>query len=352
MAESRQKILIVRLAALGDIANTTALLSRIRSECPGAHITWVVGRGGAGLVRMFDGVDRIIEVDERRLLTGNVAGRILELARLWASLVGSGGDLAIIAHADRRYRWLVPMIPRSRVRMFTNAVGGRTNPIPGRFVGDEAARLLAPAAEPAGAFSWPLADVRTAAARVSVPAEWDVGSIDVVLVPGGARNVLRDSPLRRWPAESYAQVARALIADGNRVAIIGDASDSWARTAFEGLPVVDLIGRSSIEQTLRVLSEARLVITHDTGPLHFARLVRAPTIALFGPTAPRQMVGHPPEVTILWGGEHLACRPCYDGREFAPCRRNLCMEDIAVPAVLDAARARLNAAAPAPARAT
>lgn len=347
---SVERILIVRLAALGDIANVSTLLSRIRAQHQGAHVTWVVGQAGAALVRMFADVDRVVEVDERRLFHGNPFSRMVELARLWSRLFGQRFTRAVIAHADRRYRWIAPMVPRSRLSMFEMAIGGRSNPVPGRFVGDEAARLFDEAGAPPPSASWPLADLRSAAAAIPLPSAANgVERIDVVMVPGGARNVLRDSPLRRWPVERYAEIARALLADGRRVAIIGDASDAWALEAFTGIPVVNLIGKTTLPETLRILGDAGLVLTHDTGPLHFARLVRAPTIALFGPTAPRQMVGNPPEVTIFWGGEHLACRPCYDGREFAPCLRNLCMEDIAVSTVLAAARERLSRTAHEPA---
>jgi len=54
---------------------------------------------------------------------------------------------------------------------------------------------------------------------------------------------------------------------------------------------------------------------------------------------PSQFVGADDTTTVLWGGAHLACRPCYDGREFANCRDNQCMSSIAVEVVLATARA-------------
>lgn len=335
---SHKKILIVRLVALGDLATTSGLLNRIRAEHRGAHVTWMVGRTGAALVRMFEGVDEVVEVDEKRLLRGNPVARLSALMGLWLRLLGKRFDLVLIVHADRRYRWLVPSVPARRIRMLPGFISGTA--APDHFVGDQAAQLLDEPGSAGAVRAWEVADVRRAVAGVSVPA--DASGVDVVLVPGGARNILRDNPLRRWPIERYAAVARALVGDGLRVGIIGDSSDTWVREAFEGVPIVDLIGRLSLPQTLKVLADARLVISHDTGPLHFARLVRAPTIALFGPTAPSQMIGEPTEVTSFWGGAHLACRPCYDGRDFAVCARNLCMEDISEVRVLAAARGRLR----------
>ena len=79
---------------------------------------------------------------------------------------------------------------------------------------------------------------------------------------------------------------------------------------------------------------ADLVIAHDTGPMHLARLVGARLVALFGPTPPSSFVPSDDRTTVLWGGAHLACRPCYDGREFAECSDNECMSSISADVVL------------------
>lgn len=342
-----EKILIVRLVALGDLATTSTLLNRIRAERPQARVTWVVGKGGASLVRLFSGVDEVIAVDERKLMRGNLLERATEMVGLWRRLLGKRFSLAIVAHADRRYRWVIPMVPASRIRMYGPQADGSTSPILGRFIGDEAARLMDDPGAPSNpGVSYEIADVRGPVASVELPAEVDrlVGSwpVDVVIVPGGARNLLRDDPLRRWPPDRYVEVARQLIAEGHRVAIIGDASDEWVRDQFSGVPVIDLIGKLDLLQTLKLLTRSRVLLAHDTGPLHFARLVRTPIVALFGPTIPRQAIGYSPDVTALWGGEHLACRPCYNGRDYAPCARNLCMEDLTVDRVLAAVRGRLS----------
>jgi heptosyltransferase-2 len=85
-----------------------------------------------------------------------------------------------------------------------------------------------------------------------------------------------------------------------------------------------------------VLRDAAVVLSHDTGPMHLARLVRAPLVALFGPTSPSEFILEDARTVVLWGGRHLACRPCYDGRDFAECRDNVCMQSIGVDDALDA----------------
>jgi heptosyltransferase-2 len=62
---------------------------------------------------------------------------------------------------------------------------------------------------------------------------------------------------------------------------------------------------------------------------------------------PSQFLVTDADTQAIWGGASLACRPCYDGREFADCRDNLCMKDIATAEVIDRALAMLVAARPA-----
>jgi heptosyltransferase-2 len=207
-------------------------------------------------------------------------------------------------------------------------------------VGDEFAQLLDEASIGAGEFA--VADLRDRVRTVELEARFRLASDSrptALLAPGGARNVARDDPLRRWPLERYVEVARELLAAGYRVAIIGSAGDHWVRSAFSGLAIDDFTGVLSIPQLLRVMDESAVVISHDTGPIHLAQLVRARVIALFGPTVPERVMGPAGNVTALWGGAALACRPCYDGKSYAACTRNLCMEDISVQGVLDAVNA-------------
>jgi heptosyltransferase-2 len=57
-------------------------------------------------------------------------------------------------------------------------------------------------------------------------------------------------------------------------------------------------------------------------------------LALFGPTTPRQVISDEEPNVVLWGGRELACRPCYNGRQFAACTNNLCMQGIGVAEVV------------------
>jgi heptosyltransferase-2 len=155
-----------------------------------------------------------------------------------------------------------------------------------------------------------------------------------VLVPAGARNTLRDDALRRWPVESYVELAEALLQRGLEVVLAGGPDDLWASQHFAHLAVTDLTGRLSLLETLALLDSAAMVITHDTGPLHLAGLTSTAIISIFGPTDPHGRLPQRANCVALWGGEGFACRPCYDGRDYAPCAYNGCMHQVTAAMVL------------------
>ncbi len=331
------RILIVRVAGLGDVAVTSVLLNRIRVEAPGAHITWLCSDQAEPLVRLFPGVDDVIPVRERALF-GSFVQRAATLAGVWKRLLGRRVDRALLVHADARYLALVsPLIARG-TRVDRLHHHGKNAISLSRYRGDEFARLWdgGPLTGPVVA-RYELADVRPrlpeTASHLRSPAT------RVVLAPGGARNALRDDALRRWPVESFRELAVMLGRDGIDVTLVGDSHDALLAPRFDGVPVTNFMGKLTLIETLQVLRGAAAAVACDSGPLHLARLVRTPVIGLFGPTVPRHVLGtESPEVRAIWGGAELACRPCYDGRNYAPCSNNLCIRSIATRDVYDAVR--------------
>ena len=152
--------------------------------------------------------------------------------------------------------------------------------------------------------------------------------IRIALVPGGARNQLRDDPQRRWPAEAYVALAAMLLDRGYEVVLSGGPDDAWVAPQFAGLPVDNRIGQWVIPQTLAFYQSCDCVVTHDTGPLHLAGLAQCGLVGLFGPTAPSKFLPRRNRVIGIWGGERLPCRPCYDGNGYANCHWNGCMISI------------------------
>jgi ADP-heptose:LPS heptosyltransferase len=100
-----------------------------------------------------------------------------------------------------------------------------------------------------------------------------------------------------------------------------------------------MVGDTRVGQLAALFARARVVLGPDSGPLHLAAAVGAPTVTLFGPADPAEFGP--------WGSRQkhfvltsdIGCRPCRvldwgdDDPAFHPCVR-----DINAAQVLDAAR--------------
>jgi heptosyltransferase-2 len=204
--------------------------------------------------------------------------------------------------------------------------------LPGRHYTDEYARILLGRAD--DEMPQQLAPVK--AQGLGPPAlPRTAGKTRIAMVPGGAKNMLRDNPLRRWPLERYVAVAGELVRRGHEVLLVGGPEDMWVLEPFSGLDVVDAIGRFSLPETLALLELAEVTVTHDTGPLHLAGITSTAIVSIFGPTRPHSFMPQRENCVALWGGEGFACRPCYDGRDFALCTHNGCVRQVTEAMVLD-----------------
>ena len=148
-----------------------------------------------------------------------------------------------------------------------------------------------------------------------------------VLSPGASGR----REIKCWSAEGFARVADGIARElGIRSVVVGLGSDF----GICGLSAnaVNLVGRTPLSTLAVVLERARVFIGVDSGVMHLAAAMRAPVVALFGPSDP--------EITGPLGEKHrivsadVPCRPCHLSR----CDRGLeCMTAITPEMVLEAA---------------
>ena len=99
-------------------------------------------------------------------------------------------------------------------------------------------------------------------------------------------------PRRRWPAASFAAVARDLLARGAGVVVVGHGADDVAASAeivgaLASAPggadgrVLDLVGRVSVRGMCGVLAASDLVVGNDSGPRHLAAALGTATLGIY-----------------------------------------------------------------------
>ncbi len=149
-------------------------------------------------------------------------------------------------------------------------------------------------------------------------------------------------PLRRWPATRYVELSRRLLDQYPEacVAFTGAPDEAPAAASFVSQVAsprcFSLAGKTTLRQLLVLYSLARVLVTNDSGPAHFATLTPVQVVTLFGPETPALFAARTPRNTVRWAG--IACSPCvnaYNNRR-SPCRDNRCMQAISVDDVFDA----------------
>ena len=119
-------------------------------------------------------------------------------------------------------------------------------------------------------------------------------------------------PSRRWPAESFAELARRLASMRIPVVLTGVEAERHitARVReFAGETPIDLAGETSLGGFAEVLRNAALVVTNDTGASHLAVAVGTPSVvvACGSDTARWSPLDSRRHRTLALP---VACRPC------------------------------------------
>jgi len=145
---------------------------------------------------------------------------------------------------------------------------------------------------------------------------------------------------KKWTLQGFCKLAKAL-SETNTVVLLGSKEEHELGVEIQksASKVQNQIGQTSLEQTLRLLSQAKLVITNDSGSQHLAALVEAPTISIFGPTV--LDFGYRPwnPNAIVVENNAIACRPCGShGHQKCPRGTHECMTSISSDQVLKEAR--------------
>lgn len=148
---------------------------------------------------------------------------------------------------------------------------------------------------------------------------------------------------KQWDITNFVEVIEQIadLAPGVRIVLTGSSDElALVEALSTSLPVINLIGKTSILQLGALLERCEVCLTCDSGPMHIAAAVGTPTVALFGPTSP---VRHKP-----YGVGHtmiekpVECRPCYKRTCHRQDALHLCMTEISTAEVVKALKIKLH----------
>jgi lipopolysaccharide export system permease protein len=254
------RLLFITSNRIGDAVLSTAALEDALARLPGADVTIACGPLPAPLFRAVPGLERIVTFRKEH-------GR---WSRLWRALAGRRYDLAV----DLRGSALTFLLPVRRRIVFSKS----------RQVQRKVDELAALMQEPPRAPRLYLDDMARADAAAVAPA-------DPFLALGAGANFIG----KRWPPERFAELARRLTARGRlagaAIVLFGGPDDARANAEVKALLadriVIDLTAALDLLACAALLERAGAFIGNDSGLMHIAAAMGAPTLGLFGPSDER-----------------------------------------------------------------
>ena len=161
--------------------------------------------------------------------------------------------------------------------------------------------------------------------------ELDLDIQAVALMPGAEYG-----PAKRWPIEKYAELASRLVSVGLQVWILGSKKEyelgNAISTFVKNRNVINLCGKTSLEDVVDLAAAAKVAVTNDSGLMHVAAAVKTHVIGLYGSSSP----SFTPPLTDTKNVFHLGleCSPCFQ-RE-CPLDHFRCMRNIEVDEICSA----------------
>jgi heptosyltransferase-3 len=338
-----RRILLIKLWGLGNIVMLLPVIRAIRRRYPNAEIHFLSLRRNGSLL------ERERDLEEVHYLDDSSALELLSsAARAYSRIRRARIDLLIDFEQFARASALFGFLVGARHRIGLNTPGqGRGHIYTAQVPYDDGQHMtetfldLARAAGVEEETYVPQAPHLDEADREHV-ATWlarhDVGEgALVVMHPGSGDNF----PGRRWPASSFARLGDALVERfGATVVVTGSRSErplveEVRRAARHAL--LDGCEAFSVRQLGALLERADLLASNDTAPVHLAAALGRPVVGFYGPNTPRLYgpvgSGH----AVFYGG--LPCSPCITNFNYKTsfCRMPVCITNIRVRDVVEAA---------------
>jgi ADP-heptose:LPS heptosyltransferase len=297
-ADGPSRLLVVRLGAIGDVVRTLPAVRLARSSWPAVELTWVVEDAAAPMILGHPDVDRVLVLPRRDISAGLRSARPAAarlLGRFVRELRGVRPDMSIDFQASFK-SGLVARASGAPIRVGFDASDARE--LSHLFANvrlrladarisrvERAGRLVLAAGARSGELE--------ARPPHSVP-ELEQGRVAlerltsrrplVSLAPFSSRR----QSWKRYPLESWAEVASSLAGDGAGVLLLGGPAEQQEMARIAGLAGAGVVpcGAVGLREMAAMIAATDLFVGGDTGPMHMAWLMGIGVVAVYGPTDP------------------------------------------------------------------
>ena len=329
-----ERVLIVRMSAMGDLVQTTPVARGIKKALPDCHLTWVAQSPFASLLEHNPHLDELIILPHRKF-------RVHDLLEAWWKL--KAGDFTITVDPQG--------LLKSALLAWTSGAPLRIGHAEAREAATFAYTEVSPERDGQVYVSQrylELCESLGVDRDDYVPeiflVDDDYAPVDELLA---ARGIDADRPLvaiapcaaearKEWPEANFVRLIEMVVAEYDAQIVIPGAPGERERAErlVERLDVsaTVLAGETNMRQVAALLARCDLLIGGESGLTHICYAVGTPLVCIVGPTPLRNGPTGPLARTVY--AEGIDCRPC----RRKDCPHSRCLHKITPEMVMAAVR--------------
>lgn len=308
-----KRILIIKLAAMGDVLRTTPLLRGLRAEDPSCEITWITESHVIPMLQGVQEIDRLLPYTYETALQMEIEA----FDEVYCfDKEPKATALAMRARAERKVGFglskMGKVIPLNKESEYTYQLGI-----------DDSLKFKV------NAKSYPELIFECAGIPYTEPQEYILPDLSAEIED--AKNYLQSEGVqpndlviglntgagdvfatKRWTEAGYIQLANRLIKElGAKILLLGGPGEvERNRRIAEAAqyPLVNTGNEHPIRKFSGIVGNCKLLITGDTLAMHIAIGLKVPVLAIFGATCHQEIELYGRGAKVV---SDFECSPCY-----------------------------------------
>jgi ADP-heptose:LPS heptosyltransferase len=331
-----KRILVIKLAAMGDVLRTTPLLRGLKRAYPDCNITWLTEPNVLPMLQGISEIDRLLAYSSESVLQMEI----------------ESFDEVYCFDKEPRATALVMKIHAGRKVGFGMSPFGNVMPLNKESEYAFELGINNPLKFHLNKKTYPELIFECAGLQYPEPQEYifpdlsaeieEAGSFleSLGLPPGSPKIGLNTGAgdvfaTKKWTEEGYAELANRLIEDfGLNILLLGGPCEVERNARIARLaryPLVNTGNDNSIRRFCGIIGNCDLVVTGDTLAMHLAIGLKVPVLLLLGPTCHQELELYGRGAKVI---SDIECSPCY----LSVCPRKIsCMQAIQPEVVFKAA---------------
>jgi len=328
-----ERILIIKLASIGDVLRTTPMLRVLKKNYPNSYITWVISSTSYRILKNNKFIDRVLIFNLETILKFKVekfdlivsldkAKEAAALATLTKSKKKVGYGLSKEGNIypfnkETEYEFSLGISDELKFKHNQRTYQEMIFDIIGYEFNKE--EYMLPFDEEQENFS------KNFLRKNNLTQKDFIVGLNI-----GCGNLF---PQKKWTIEGFSKLAKKLVKEMNAKVMLlaGSGEENRYKKILRkiNMPVIETGCDYTLKKFISLINCCGLVVSGDTLAMHIAIALRKKVIALFGPTCSQEIEMYGREIRIV---SDIECSPCYRNS----CdKKPSCMDKISVRQVMN-----------------